>query len=116
MKHCCGACEPLIGEFIKAGFDVLNPVQCSAKGMDPKKLVDKYGNQIVFWGGGVDTQKTLPFDTNEKVFKQIKERIEIFGKYPGFVFAAIHNIQCNTPAENVITMFKSLGRSLSEKY
>ncbi len=116
MKHCCGACEPLIGEFIEAGFDVLNPIQCSAKGMDPKKLVDKYGNQIVFWGGGVDTQRTLPFETSEKVFTQVKERIEIFGKYPGFVFAAIHNIQCNTPAENVIAMFKSLGRSLPGKY
>ncbi|MCI0498818.1 MAG: uroporphyrinogen decarboxylase family protein [Planctomycetales bacterium] len=112
MKHCCGACRPLIDGFIEAGFDVLNPVQCSAKGMEPQGLVEDFSDRIVFWGGGVDTQRTLPFGTPEEVFQQVQERTEIFNRKNGFVFTAIHNIQCNTPVENVIAMFKALGRSL----
>jgi uroporphyrinogen-III decarboxylase len=110
MKHCCGACEPLIEGFIEAGFDILNPLQTSAKGMDPEHLVKKYGGRIVFWGGGVDTQDTLPFGTPEEVRKQVKARLAIFGKTNGFVFNTIHNIQCNTPIENILAMFEALGR------
>jgi uroporphyrinogen-III decarboxylase len=110
MKHCCGGCEPLIEGFIDAGFDVLNPVQTSATGMDPQGLVDKYGGRIVFWGGGVDTQKTLPFGTPEEVRQQVTERLRIFNEKNGFVFTTIHNIQCNTPTENVLAMFEALGR------
>lgn len=113
FKHCCGACEPLIGEFIEAGFDILNPVQCSATGMDPQILVEKYGKKIVFWGGGVDTQKTLPFGTPADVRMQVAERLRIFGQNPGFVFNTVHNIQCKTPVENVLAMFESLGRKFS---
>ncbi len=108
MKHCCGACEPLIKSFIDAGFDILNPVQCSALGMEPEKLVEKYGDDIVFWGGGVDTQKTLPFGTPQEVYEQVIERIKIFSQKNGFVFNSIHNIQCNTPIENVIAMFEAV--------
>ena len=110
MKHCCGGCEPLIEGFIEAGFDILNPVQTSAKGMDPQRLVDKYGGRIVFWGGGVDTQQTLPFGTPQQVRSQVRERLQIFGKTNGFVFTPVHNIQCNTPVENVLAMFEALGR------
>jgi len=112
MKHCCGACEPLIDGFIDAGFDVLNPVQCSAKGMDPQLLTDKYGGRIVFWGGGVDTQQTLPFGTPDEVYEQVSKRVQIFSQKNGFVFNTIHNIQCNTPVENVLAMFKALGRKV----
>ncbi|MDO8303121.1 MAG: uroporphyrinogen decarboxylase family protein [Sedimentisphaerales bacterium] len=108
LKHSCGACEPLIGDLIEAGFDALNPVQCSAAGMDPEKLVAKYGKNITFWGGGVDTQKTLPFGKPEEVYEQVKERVNILGKENGLVFAAIHNIQCSTPIENVLAMFEAL--------
>jgi hypothetical protein len=111
MKHCCGACEPLIGSFIKAGFDVLNPVQCSAAGMDPQTLVEKYGEDIVFWGGGVDTQKTLPFGTPREVYEEVKQRIRIFSQKNGFVFNSIHNMQCNTPIDNVIAMFEAVKDS-----
>jgi len=112
IKHCCGGCEPLIEGFIDAGFDVLNPVQTSARGMDPQGLVEKYGGRIVFWGGGVDTQKTLPFGTPEQVRRQVEERTEIFGRANGFVFNPIHNVQCNTPVENLLEMFRALGREI----
>lgn len=112
LKHCCGGCEPLIGGFIDAGYDVLNPVQTSAKGMDPQHLVETFGDRIVFWGGGVDTQQTLPFGTPDEVRKQVKERVKIFGQKNGYVFNPIHNVQCNTPTENVLAMFEALGRGL----
>ncbi len=112
IKHCCGGCEPLIEGFIEAGYDILNPVQCSAKGMDPQHLVDKYGEAIVFWGGGVDTQQILPFGTPEQVQQQVTERVRILGRKNGFVFNAIHNIQCGSPIENVLAMFRALGRKV----
>jgi uroporphyrinogen-III decarboxylase len=112
MKHCCGGCEPLIEGFIEAGFDILNPIQTSAKGMEPQHLVDKYGGRIIFWGGGVDTQQTLPFGKPEQVRRQVTERVQIFSAKRGFVFSAVHNIQCNTPVENLLAMFKALGRKM----
>lgn len=112
MKHCCGGCEPLIEGFIEAGFDILNPIQTSARGMDPEHLVEKYGGRIVFWGGGVDTQRTLPFGTADEVRQQVAERVRIFSRKNGIVFNPIHNIQCNTPTENVLAMFEALGRKI----
>ena len=114
MTLCRGGAEPLIDGFIEAGFDILNPVQTSASRMDPRHLVDKYGGRIVFWGGGVDTQQTLPFGTAEEVRAQVKERVKIFSRKNGFVFNTIHNIQCNTPVENVLAMFSALGRLSAE--
>ena len=104
FKHSCGAVEPLLDNLINAGFDIINPVQCSAAGMDPNHLKSKYGKDLVFWGGGVDTQKTLPFGTPEQVREEVKSRIEIFSKGGGFVFNTIHNIQADTPVENVAAM------------
>ncbi len=115
MKHCCGGCEPLIEGFIDAGFDILNPVQTSAQGMDPQLLVDKYGGRIVFWGGGADTQQTLPFGEPDQVRRQVAERVHIFNAKKGFVFSTVHNIQCNTPTENVVAMFEALGRDVNSK-
>lgn len=106
--HTCGSVEPLISEFIEAGFDILNPVQSSAEGMNPALLKEKYGKSIVFWGGGVDTQKTLPFGTNEDVKKDVIERLKIFGKGGGYVFNTIHNIQEKTPVENIVSMVEAL--------
>jgi len=112
MKHCCGGCEPLIEGFIEAGFDILNPIQTSAKGMEPQLLADKYGGRIVFWGGGVDTQQVLPFGKPEEIRGQVTERVQIFNAKRGFVFSTVHNIQCNTPVENVLAMFEALGRRI----
>jgi len=108
LIHTCGGVEPLIEDFIDAGFDILNPVQCSAEGMAPQHLKREYGERICFWGGGVDTQRTLPFGSPEEVRKEVLQRLEIFAPGGGFVFNAIHNIQPNTPVENVVAMFEAL--------
>jgi hypothetical protein len=106
--HTCGSITPLIEEFIDAGFDILNPVQCSAADMDPAKLKRRFGGRIVFWGGGVDTQRTLPFGTAEQVYQQVADRVRIFNAGGGFVFNAIHNIQANTPVANLLAMFEAI--------
>ncbi|MFP4166988.1 MAG: uroporphyrinogen decarboxylase family protein, partial [Opitutales bacterium] len=108
FKHSCGAVEPLIETFIDAGFDILNPVQCSAAGMDPKGLKEKYGERITFWGGGVNTQQTLPFGKPEEVRREVLERCEVFAPGGGFVFNAIHNVQALTPVENFIAMIDAV--------
>jgi hypothetical protein len=110
--HSCGGIRPLIEDIIDAGFDILNPVQCSANGMEPQKLKDDFGDRLTFWGGGVDTQKTLPFGTPEDVYNEVSERIRIFNRGGGFVFDTIHNIQAGTPAENVIAMVDAVSDSL----
>ena len=107
-KHCCGGIFPLIPYLIEAEFDALNPVQCSAEGMDPKKLKDTYGEDILFWGGGVDTQHVLPFGTPQEVYDQVLERLDIFSKGGGYVFNTIHNIQFNTPIQNIIAMLRAI--------
>lgn len=112
--HSCGSVFQLIPDFIEAGFDVLNPVQCSAAEMDAARLKREFGRDLVFWGGGVDTQKTLPFGKPEDVYREVRERIDIFNDGGGFVFNTIHNIQGNTPIENVVALFNALrdsGRS-----
>ncbi len=109
--HSCGAVYDLIPYFIEAGFDILNPVQCSAAGMNPKRLKKEFGRDLVFWGGGVDTQNTLPFGTPDKVYKEVRERINIFGNDSGFVFNAIHNIQANVPVENMLALFRAIKDS-----
>jgi hypothetical protein len=108
--HSCGGVFDLIAEFIDAGFDVLNPVQCSARGMDPKSLKREFGGDIVFWGGGVDTQKTLPFGTPADVYREVRERIDIFfNDGTGFVFNSIHNVQSHVPTANILAMFRAVN-------
>ncbi|MFB3787449.1 MAG: uroporphyrinogen decarboxylase family protein [bacterium] len=108
FKHSCGAVETFIEGFIESGFDILNPVQCSAAGMDPRHLKDAYGDRIVFWGGGVDTQKTLPFGTPGEIREEVLRRCEIFSRNGGFIFNTVHNIQANTPVENIAAMVSAV--------
>jgi hypothetical protein len=108
FKHSCGAVEKLIPSLLDCGFDILNPVQCSAAGMDPEKLKDKYGRDIVFWGGGVDTQSVLPFGEPDQVREQVKRRVEIFSAGGGFVFNTVHNVQACTPIRNFAAMIEAL--------
>jgi len=108
FKHSCGAIEPLLSLFIESGFDIINPVQINASGMDPLMLKQKYGDEIIFWGGGVDTQGVFAFGTQEQVKDQVKRQCEIFNNNGGFVFNTVHNIQANVPFENVIAMLEAL--------
>jgi uroporphyrinogen-III decarboxylase len=97
-----------MSHFIDSGFDIINPVQCSAAGMDPRRLKERYGDRLVFWGGGVDTQRTLPFGSPSEVRQEVLERCEIFSRNGGFVFNAIHNIQARTPVENIVAMIDAV--------
>ena len=106
--HSCGSVEAFLEDFIDAGFDVLNPVQCSAADMAPETLKDRYGDRISFWGGGVDTQQTLPFGTADEVRAEVRERVRIFGRGGGFVFNTIHNVQSRTPAENLVALYETV--------
>ncbi len=108
FKHSCGAVASLIPSFIESGFDILNPVQVSAAGMDAETLKARFGRDIVFWGGGIDTQKTLMFGTPEEVREQVRRRLDVFGRDGGFIFNAVHNIQANVPAQNAIALFEAL--------
>ena len=108
FKHSCGSSERFFESMIDAGIDIINPVQCSAAGMDPRMLKDKYRGRLVFWGGGVDTQETLPFGTPEDVRRQVLERCEIFAPGGGFVFNSIHNVQAMTPTANVVAMIDAV--------
>ena len=102
--HSCGSIYPLIPDLITAGIDILNPVQTSAKNMDPAQLKADFSNQITFWGGGCDTQCVLPFATPDEVAKHVRERVKILAPGGGFVFNPIHNIQADVPPDNIISM------------
>jgi uroporphyrinogen-III decarboxylase len=106
--HTCGSVRAFMEDFIDAGFDILNPVQCSAADMDPAALKESYGDRVTFWGGGVDTQKTLPFGTADEVRAEVRERIRIFGKGGGFVFNTTHNVQARVPTENLTSLYETL--------
>lgn len=106
--HSCGSVVNLLADFIASGFDILNPVQCSAAGMEPLTLKERFGDRLTFWGGGVDTQKTLPFGTPDEVRQEVRERIRIFGQGGGFVFNTVHNVQAQIPVENVLAMYQTL--------
>jgi len=108
--HSCGAIFELMPELIDAGFDVFNPVQISARGMEPEKLKRTYGKYVTFWGGGIDTQKTLAFGSTNDVRNETERLINIFNKDGGFVFSAVHNIQCNVPIENIVAMIEVIRK------
>ena len=108
LIHSCGSIYRLLPDFIDAGFDVLNPVQTSAAEMDPQRLKDEFGDRIVFWGGGIDTQRTLPFGTPEQVRAEVHERMRIFGPGGGFVFNTIHNVQSRVPQANLVALYEAV--------
>lgn len=113
FEHSCGSLAQIIGDIAAAGLDALNPVQTSAAGMDPAWLKETCGDRLTFWGGGVETQSTLPFGTPEQVRAEVAERLRIFAPGGGFVFCPVHNIQPNTPPENIVAAYDTayeLGR------
>jgi uroporphyrinogen-III decarboxylase len=106
--HSCGSILPIIPDIIEAGFDILNPVQTSAANMDPTVLKTRFGDHVTFWGGGVETQRTLPFGTPDEVCAEVRERLHVFGKGGGFVFNPIHNVQAKVPIENLLAMYETV--------
>jgi uroporphyrinogen decarboxylase len=106
--HSCGAIRPIIPDLIEIGVDILNPIQVSAAGMNSAELKRDFGKDLVFWGGGVDTQRILGSATPHEVREDVRRRIEDFATGGGFVFATVHNIQGNVPAENIVAMYETL--------
>ena len=106
FKHTCGAIAEYMDLFIEAGFDIINPVQLSAAGMDARRLKDEFGDKMVYWGGGVDTQKTLPFGTAAEVKTEVLTRCEQLGRGGGFVFNTVHNVQAKTPLQNIVALIE----------
>ena len=107
--HTCGSNAEILDDLVEAGVDILNPVQFKAAGMDLETLKGRYGHKLVFWGGGVDPQKTLPFGTAEQVAEETRRNVAILSEGGGHVCAAVHNIQANTPVENIIAFFRSIN-------
>jgi len=105
--HTCGDCSEYIPDLIEMGVDILNPVQISTRGMDPRILKEKFGKNIVFWGGGVDSQHILPFASPKKITENVKNNLEIFKPGGGYVFNNVHNIQPDIPAENIVAMYEA---------
>ena len=103
--HSCGSVHNLLPHFIEAGIDILNPVQTSAANMDPVRLKTEFGQSLVFWGGGCDTQSVLARATPDEIRQHVKDRLETFSPAGGYVFNQIHNIQADVPPENIIAMF-----------
>jgi len=106
--HTCGAVREIIPDLIEIGVDILNPVQVSAAGMETAELKREFGRELVFWGGGVDTQRVLGRGTPAEVRDEVRRRIDDLAPGGGFVFAAVHNIQADVPPENVLAMHAAL--------
>ena len=106
--HSCGSIMPFIPDMIEAGWDVLNPVQTSAANMDPRELKARFGDRVTFWGGGVDTQHTLPTATPDEIRAEVRRNLEIFTPGGGYVFNPIHNVQHGVPVENLLAMYETV--------
>jgi uroporphyrinogen-III decarboxylase len=104
--HTCGSVYDFIPDFIQMGVDILNPIQTGAARMHPADLKKEFGHQLCFWGGGVDVQR-LPFMPETEVRQQVREHVEALAPDGGFVFSATHNIQANTPPENILAAFEA---------
>jgi uroporphyrinogen decarboxylase len=106
--HSCGSIRPLIPDLIEAGFEILNPVQTSCRGMDPVELKREFGSAVTFWGGGCDTRQVLNRATPSEIKAHVLKRLEIFAPGGGYVFNSVHNILPDVPPENVVAMFDAV--------
>lgn len=104
--HSCGSVYDFIPNIIEAGYEVLNPVQTTAAGMDPVKLKNEFGSEMVFWGA-IDTQRVLPLGTEEDVKSEVKRQIDALARGGGYILAPCHNIQANTPPKNIVMLFNT---------
>jgi len=108
MLHCCGGVRELLPDLIDAGLEAINPVQISCAGMDARELKAEFGKDMVFWGGGCDTQTILPEAKPDEVRQHVKEQVQIFSPGGGFVFQQVHNILANVPPENIVAMYEAV--------
>jgi uroporphyrinogen decarboxylase len=108
MLHCCGGVRELLPDLIDAGLEAINPVQISCAGMDARELKAEFGKDMVFWGGGCDTQTILPNATPDEVRRHVKEQVQILSPGGGFVFQQVHNILANVPPENIVAMYEAV--------
>jgi uroporphyrinogen decarboxylase len=106
--HSCGSIRSLLPDLIEAGFDIINPVQTTCKGMESEGLKADFGKDICFWGGGCDTKSILPRATPQEVKDHVRRRLEIFMPGGGFVFNTVHNILPEVPPQNVLAMFEAI--------
>ena len=111
LLHSCGSLYPIIPDLIDAGYDILNPVQTSARDMDPETLKREFGKDITFWGGGCNTKSVLNRATPDEVYNYCRRMIEIFNKDGGFVFNQEHNIMPDVPPENILAMYRAVKDS-----
>ena len=109
--HSCGNVRPIIPDFIEIGVDILNPVHTRAEGMDPLALKREFGRDLVFWGGGVDTQGVLPYGTPQDVWEDVRRNIRTLAPGGGYVFNTVHNVQADVPPENLIAMWDAWRES-----
>ena len=105
--HTCGSCVEYIPDLLDNGIDILNPVQITGKGMEPDFLKEVYGKELVFWGGGIESQHVLPFADAEEVRKNVRANVEIFKQGGGYIFNNVHNIQAGVPPENILAMYEA---------
>jgi hypothetical protein len=108
--HSCGSIASILGDLVSAGVDIINPVQYTADTMDLADLKALWGERLVFWGGGIDTQRVLAFGTPEQVAAEVEKNLGILSRGGGFVFSAVHNIQATVPAENLAALFAAFAR------
>lgn len=106
--HSCGAIRPIIPDLIEIGVDILNPIQYNLSGMEAKSLKKDFGKDVVFWGGGVDTQTILSRGTPAEVRENVRQQIEALAENGGFIFATVHNIQAEVPPENLVAMWQAV--------
>ena len=104
LFHSCGAVSSFIEDLIEIGVDAINPVQVTAKDMEPERLKDQFGDRVTFWGG-IDSQRILPFGTPEDVRREVRRMIDIMGEGGGFVLNSVHNLQNDVSADNVAALF-----------
>jgi uroporphyrinogen decarboxylase len=104
MLHSCGSICSLLPHLIEAGLDIIQPVQTTARDMEPERLKREFGRDICLWGGGCDTQRVLARGTPEEVAADVRRRVRTLAPGGGFVFQQIHNVMADVPAENIVAM------------
>lgn len=108
MLHCCGGVRELLPDLIDAGLEIINPVQISCTGMNAGEIKAEFGKDIVFWGGGCDTQTILPEGSPDEVRQHVKRQIAALSPNGGFVFQQVHNALANVPPANIVAMYEAV--------